>query len=176
METSALHVNITHPLTVLATCRTAQLCGFFLAGKGLLMSEASSGPPRVSRVWLVFALLALVVWLRQGEVLPRVFGLDADQAGVPSVQREDGLGKDLEIAEWLLSQPSGTTVSIPFEADLPYNLEARRQRFWLALLPEVAIQAGSPYVILPRYPEFEGELILNGDWFMLVRRQQDGAP
>ena len=140
------------------------------------MVATSSGSSRDSRVWLIFALLAVVVWLRQGEVLPRIFELDPAQAGVPSVQRDDGLGQDAAIADWLLAQPEGVSVSIPFEPDMPYNLEARRQRFWLALLPQVPIREDGAFVILPRYPEFDGELVMTGDWFMLVRRQQEGAP
>ncbi len=126
------------------------------------------------REFLVFIAVIGCVVVRQWGLGERV--LEASSRPLPDehafFSQKELLGGDVVILEYLTQTYTNgfPAVSIPWEADLPLQVEARLQRFWLALVPAIPVSGTGTLSILPRHRGVSGEVLVSGEFFVLVER------
>ncbi len=126
------------------------------------------------------ALMLVGFFLNSGEVRKRVrnsrqmsrfIHSDNDFYKTPPL-----LGGDYRLVSSIRkSLPPGTTIAVAAcsRSKYPTPILGRRQRFWLALLPQYPI-GPSPLVICPSDQVTPADrLIQRGQWFALIRREPD---
>ena len=133
---------------------------------------------RGTAAWLFLAAVIALAWLRTGDlrallrdVAPTRGALqsDADFYATPLV-----LGEEVAILRYVERELApGTPVAV--EGDGPF--EERRQRFWLALLPEHPIAADAQWRICPApCGDADEAPVVRGREFALLRRASAGGP
>jgi hypothetical protein len=130
---------------------------------------------RETRGWAAWLLLAAVVtlaWLRTGDLRT----LLRDSAPTRGVVTSDAvfyatplvLGGDVEILRYVVRELAPGTVIAVEGSDA---FEERRQRFWLALLPQYPIAQDAAWRICPAPCAGEGDTVaVQGRDFVLLRR------
>lgn len=133
---------------------------------------------REAGAWLLLALVLALAWqrtqdlralLRDAAPTRGVLHSDADFYATPVV-----LGDEIAILRHIRSAlapgtPVAVTGSGPFEE--------RRQRFWIALLPEHPIASDAPWLVCPAPCGAPGDAVVaRGRDFVLLRRAAPGRP
>ena len=142
------------------------------------MQAVARREARAVAAWLLLAAVAVLAWIRTQDlrallrdVEPTRGALrsDSDFYATPLV-----LGDEVAILRHVESALApGTPVAVEGSG----RFEERRQRFWLALLPEHPIAADAEWRICPAPCGGEGdELAARGRDFVLLRREPAGRP
>jgi hypothetical protein len=128
--------------------------------------------------WLLLALVLALVWQRSGDLR----SLLRDAAPTRGLLQSDDdfhatplvLGDEVAILRHIRSAlPPGTPVAVT--GDGPF--EERRQRFWIALLPEHPIASNAPWLVCPVPCGAPGDAVVaRGRDFVLLRRAAPGLP
>ena len=133
------------------------------------------GRPRSWRdasAWLLLALVGLLAVFRAQELAAPLAEARASRHAIRTERDFERamavLGPEHPIVDRLrtLAEP-GTPVAV----EGPGRFTARRQRFWIALLPDYPIRSDAQWVICPA-PCREGDrVVARGEEFLLVRRR-----
>jgi hypothetical protein len=128
--------------------------------------------------WLLLALVLALAWQHTGDLRT----LLRDAAPTRGLLQSDDdfhatplvLGDEVAILHHIQSTlPPGTPVAV--SGSEPF--EERRQRFWIALLPEHPIASDAPWLVCPAPCGAPGDAVVaRGRDFVLLRRAAPGPP
>ena len=136
------------------------------------MSEQVGSSSVEAMRWLLLAVVVVSIGLHGGDVVRQIREARASRG---AIQSEDDFYRAAAVVgpeqplvnEIRATLPTGTPIAV--EGDGRFT--ARRQRFWIALLPDYPVSATAEYAICPAPCAQEGDRLLRRAYeFELVRR------
>jgi hypothetical protein len=133
---------------------------------------------RAAGAWLLLALVAALAAARGRDLAPALAEARASRDAIRSARDFERampvLGPEHPIADHLRSSVAPGT---PVAVEGPGRFTARRQRFWIALLPDYPIASDAELLICPApCAGHERSRLASGGEFWLVRRSAPSSP